>query len=227
MPLPLYCFISVAQPVCAAADTSRLKVQTNVMRADNGAYYLHHCLHALLIDNYYCPIRRKHTNGLKHQTRPLMGARRPEAAEKCPTRDASPPLERNALAQQSFTWFLICFLICKSDRKRYHYWGRRVPRRALSQRLTDWRAIGVIRAIISVCFYWTAIIDNQRDCKPECRVQTVLPFSSLNTAGCATPGPLHSRWQRPHYAARPENSRPHCLQTIRAGRDGHKSKCCV
>lgn len=82
LPLPLYCFISVAQPVCAAADTSRLKVQTNVMRADNGAYYLHHCLHALLIDNYYCPIRRKHTNGLKHQTRPLMGARRPGAAEK-------------------------------------------------------------------------------------------------------------------------------------------------
>ena len=120
LPLALYCFFSVAQPVCAAADTSRLKVQTNVMRADNGAYYLHHCLHALLIDNYYCPIRRKHTNGLKHQTRPLMGARRPEAAEKCPTRDASPPLERNALAQQSFTWFLICFLICKSDRKRYH-----------------------------------------------------------------------------------------------------------
>ena len=93
LPLPLYCFISVAQPICAAADTSRLKVQTNVMRADNGAYYLHHCLHALLIDNYCCPIRRKHTNGLKHQTRPLMGARRPEAAEKCPTRDASPPLE--------------------------------------------------------------------------------------------------------------------------------------
>ena len=120
LPLALYCFFSVAQPVCAAADTSRLKVQTNVMRADNGAYYLHHCLHALLIDNYCCPIRRKHTNGLKHQTQPLMGARRPEAAEKYPTRDASPPLERNALAQQSFTWFLICFLICKSDRKRYH-----------------------------------------------------------------------------------------------------------
>ena len=84
---PILCFISVAQPVCAAADTSRLKVQTNVMRADNGAYYLHHCLHALLIDNYCCPIRRNHTNGLKHQTQPLMGARRPEAAEKCPTRD--------------------------------------------------------------------------------------------------------------------------------------------
>ena len=50
--LALYCFFSVAQPVCTAADTSRLKVQTNVMRADNGAYYLHHCLHALLIDNY-------------------------------------------------------------------------------------------------------------------------------------------------------------------------------
>ena len=73
LPLPLYCFISVAQPVCAAADTSRLKVQTNVMRADNGAYYLPHCLHALLIDNYYCPIRRKHTNGLKHQTLPWWG----------------------------------------------------------------------------------------------------------------------------------------------------------
>ena len=29
----------------------------------------------------------KHTNGLKHQTLPLMGATRPEAAEKCPTRD--------------------------------------------------------------------------------------------------------------------------------------------
>ena len=52
LPLALYCFFSVAQPVCAAADTSRLKVQTNVMRADNGAYFLHHCLHALLIDNY-------------------------------------------------------------------------------------------------------------------------------------------------------------------------------
>ena len=74
--------------------------------------------HYLLI--IIAPIRRNHTNGLKHQTQPLMGARRPEAAEKCPTRDASPPLERNALAQQSFTWFLICFLICKSDRKRYH-----------------------------------------------------------------------------------------------------------
>ena len=84
LPLPLYCFISVAQPVCAAADTSRLKVQTNVMRADNGAYNLHLCLHALLIDNYCCPVRRKHTNGLKRQTQPLMGARRPEAAEKCP-----------------------------------------------------------------------------------------------------------------------------------------------
>ena len=84
LPLALYCFFSVAQPVCAAADALRLKVQTNVMRADNGAYYLHHCLHALLIDNYCCPIRRKHTNGLKHQTQPLMGARRPEAAEKCP-----------------------------------------------------------------------------------------------------------------------------------------------
>ena len=118
LPLPLYCFFSVAQPVCAAADTLRLKVQTNVMRADNGAYYLHHCLHALLIDNYCCPIRRNHTNGLKHQTQPLMGARRPEAAEKCPTRDASPPLERNALAQQSFTWLQICFLACKFDRKR-------------------------------------------------------------------------------------------------------------
>ena len=82
--LALYCFFSVAQPACTAADTSQLKVQTNVMRADNGAYYLHHCLHALLIDNYCCPIRRKHTNGLKHQTQPLMGARRPEAAEKCP-----------------------------------------------------------------------------------------------------------------------------------------------
>ena len=120
LPLPLYCFFSGAQPVCAAAYTLRRKVQTNVMRADNGAYYLHHCLHALLIDNYCCPIRRNHTNGLKHQTQPLMGARRPEAAEKCPPRDGSPPLERNALAQQSFTWFLICFLICKSDRKRYH-----------------------------------------------------------------------------------------------------------
>ena len=84
LPLALYCFFSVAQPVCAAADALRLKVQTNVMRADNGAYYLHHCLHALLIDNYCCPIRPKHTNGLKHQTQPLMGARRPEAAEKCP-----------------------------------------------------------------------------------------------------------------------------------------------
>ena len=52
LPLALYCFFSVAQPVCAAADALWLKVQTNVMRADNGAYYLHHCLHALLIDNY-------------------------------------------------------------------------------------------------------------------------------------------------------------------------------
>ena len=77
-------FFSVAQPVCTAADTSRLKVQTNVMRADNGADSMHHCLHALLIDNYCCPIRRKHTNGPKHQTQPLMGATRPEAAEKCP-----------------------------------------------------------------------------------------------------------------------------------------------
>ena len=45
----------------------------------------------------------------------LMGARRPEAAEKCPTRDASPPLERKALAQQFFSWLQIRFLICQSD----------------------------------------------------------------------------------------------------------------
>ena len=40
--------------------------------------------------------------------------------KNAPTRDASPPLERNALAQQSFTWLQICFLTCKSDRNRYH-----------------------------------------------------------------------------------------------------------
>ena len=38
--------------------------------------------------------------------------------KNAPTRDASPPLERNALVQQSFTWLQICFLTCKSDRKR-------------------------------------------------------------------------------------------------------------
>ena len=52
-------------------------------------------------------------------TQALMGARRPEAAEKCPTRDASPPLERKALAQQFFSWPQIRFFICQSDRKRY------------------------------------------------------------------------------------------------------------
>ena len=52
-------------------------------------------------------------------TQALMGARRPEAAEKCPTRDASPPLERKALAQRFFPWLQIRFLICQSDRKRY------------------------------------------------------------------------------------------------------------
>ena len=31
-------------------------------------------------------------------------------------RDASPPLERNALVQQSFTWLQICFLTGQSDR---------------------------------------------------------------------------------------------------------------
>ena len=36
--------------------------------------------------------------------------------KNAPTRDASPPLERNALTQQSFTWLQICFLTCKSDR---------------------------------------------------------------------------------------------------------------
>jgi hypothetical protein len=45
---------------------------------------------------------------IKKKTQTLMGAMRPEAAEKCPTRDvaaekiptrdASPPLERNFLA---------------------------------------------------------------------------------------------------------------------------------
>ena len=61
LPLALYCFFSVAQPVCAAADALRLKVQTNVMREDNGAYNLHLCLHALLIDNYCCPIKLQST----------------------------------------------------------------------------------------------------------------------------------------------------------------------
>ena len=51
----------------------------------------------------------KHTNEFKHQTLPLMGATRPEAAEKCPTRDASPPLERNVLVQQFFPWLQIRF----------------------------------------------------------------------------------------------------------------------
>ena len=54
--------------------------------------------------------------------------------------------------------------------------------------------------IFELC-YIEAIIDNQRDYKPECRVQTVLSFSSFKIADCAIPGPLHSRWQRPHYAA--------------------------
>jgi hypothetical protein len=35
---------------------------------------------------------------IKKKTQTLMGAMRPEAAEKCPTRDASPPLERKFLA---------------------------------------------------------------------------------------------------------------------------------
>lgn len=54
------------------------------------------------------------------KTQALMGATRPEAAEKCPDGDASPPLERKALAQQSFTWLQICFLVCNFDRKRKH-----------------------------------------------------------------------------------------------------------
>ena len=45
--------------------------------------------HYLLI--IIAPIRRNHTNGLKHQTQPLMGARRPEAAEKCPERGTRRP----------------------------------------------------------------------------------------------------------------------------------------
>ena len=40
--------------------------------------------------------------------------------KNAPTRDASPPLERNALVQKSFTWLQICFLTCQSDRKRKH-----------------------------------------------------------------------------------------------------------
>ena len=36
--------------------------------------------------------------------------------KNAPTRDASPPLERNALVQQSFTWLQICFLTGQSDR---------------------------------------------------------------------------------------------------------------
>ena len=43
-----------------------------------------------------------------------------EAAKNAPTRDASLPLERKFLAQQSFTWLQIRFLTCQSDRKRYH-----------------------------------------------------------------------------------------------------------
>ena len=69
---------------------------------------------------YCCALKRKHTIELKYQTLPLMGATRPEAAEKCPTRDASPPLERNVLVQQFFPWLQICFLTCQSDRKRKH-----------------------------------------------------------------------------------------------------------
>ena len=40
--------------------------------------------------------------------------------KNAPTRDASPPLERNALVQKSFTWLQICFLTGQSDRKRKH-----------------------------------------------------------------------------------------------------------
>ena len=36
--------------------------------------------------------------------------------KNAPTRDASPPLERNALVQKSFTWLQICFLTGQSDR---------------------------------------------------------------------------------------------------------------
>ena len=36
--------------------------------------------------------------------------------KNAPTRDASPPLERNVLVQQSFTWLQICFLTGQSDR---------------------------------------------------------------------------------------------------------------
>ena len=35
--------------------------------------------------------------------------------KNAPTRDASPPLERNALVQKSFTWLQICFLTGQSD----------------------------------------------------------------------------------------------------------------
>ena len=36
--------------------------------------------------------------------------------KNAPTRDASPPLERNALVQKSFTWLQICFFTGQSDR---------------------------------------------------------------------------------------------------------------
>ena len=36
--------------------------------------------------------------------------------KNAPTRDASPPLERNALVQKSFTWLQFCFLTGQSDR---------------------------------------------------------------------------------------------------------------
>ena len=36
--------------------------------------------------------------------------------KNAPTRDASLPLERNALVQKSFTWLQICFLTGQSDR---------------------------------------------------------------------------------------------------------------
>ena len=62
-------------------------------------------LHAFGRSFYYCPVKRKNVNGLKHQTLPLMGATRLASGIVqllfsgvsflfiFPTRDASPPLE--------------------------------------------------------------------------------------------------------------------------------------
>ena len=56
---------------------------------------------------YGRPLKHKHSNGFKHKLKHKLN-------------HPTPPLERNALAQQSFPWHQIRFSTYKFDRKRYH-----------------------------------------------------------------------------------------------------------